>query len=50
MQTADHAADNEECKRYDHAAGATAHRVERAGAAAVGKLHADAEHECADDQ
>ena len=50
MQAADHAAGDEERERDDHAAGAAADGVERAGAAAVGELHADAEHERADQQ
>ena len=50
MQAADHAADDEERQRDQHAAGAAAGGVERAGAAAVGELHADAEHEGADQQ
>ena len=50
MQAADHAADDEEGERDQHAAGAAAGGVERAGAAAVGELHADAEHEGADDE
>ena len=44
VQAADHAAGNEEGERDDHAAGAAAGRVERAGAAPVRQLHADAEH------
>ena len=50
MQAADHAAGDEEGERDQHAAGAAADGVERAGAAAVGELHADAEHEGADDE
>ena len=50
MQAADHAAGDEERKRDDHAAGAAADGVERAGTAAIGELHADAEHERADQQ
>ena len=50
MQTADHAADNEQRERDQHAPRAAARRVERAGAAAIGELHADAEHESADHQ
>ena len=50
MQAADHAADDEQRERDQHAARAAARRVERAGAAAVRKLHADAEHERADDE
>ncbi len=50
MQAAEHAADDEEGERHQHAAGAAADGVERAGAAAVGELHADAEHEGADDE
>ena len=48
MQAADHAAGDEEGERDQHAPGAAAGGVERAGAAAVGELHADAEHEGAD--
>ena len=50
MQAADHAACDEQRERDQHAAGAAARGVERAGAAAVRELHADAEHEGADDQ
>ena len=41
---------HEERQRDQHAAGAAAGGVERAGAAAIGELHADAEGEGADDE
>ena len=48
MQTSNHAADNKQRERDQHAARTATCGIERAGAAAVGELHADAEHEGAD--
>ena len=50
MQAADDAAHDEQRERDQHPAGAAARGVKRAGAAAVRELHADAEHEGADDE
>jgi len=50
MQTADHAAGDEQRERDQHAPRTPTRRIERAGAAAVSKLHADAEHERTDDE
>ena len=49
-QAAEDAADDEEQQRDQHASRAAADSVERAGAAAIGELHADAEGEGADQE
>jgi hypothetical protein len=50
MQTADDAADDEKQQRNQHASRTTADCIECARAAAIGELHTDAEHECANDE
>ena len=49
-ETAEHAADHKKQQRDQHASRAAADRIERAGTATVGELHADAEHKGADHQ